>query len=175
MIFIVKWKFLLKNKGNCGNIERYMRKFMEEALKEAQNAADIMEVPIGAVVVRNGEIIGRGYNLTESNNDPTMHAEIIAIREATKSIGYSRLYGCELYVTCEPCTMCAGAIVLARIKKVIIGTMDKKTGACGSIYNILQQDKLNHQVEIETGVLAEECSAMMTDFFKRLRKSKSED
>lgn len=148
---------------------------MEEAILEAKKAEKINEVPIGAVVVRNGEIIGRGYNLTESSSDPTMHAEMIAIREATKSIGYSRLYGCTLYVTCEPCTMCAGAIVLARLKKVVIGTMDQKTGACGSIYNILQQEKLNHQVEIETGVLADTCSAMMTDFFKGLRKRKSED
>ena len=148
---------------------------MEEALKEAEKAAALGEVPIGAVIVKDDKIIGRGYNLTETSKDPTMHAEMIAIREATSSIGYSRLYGCTMYVTCEPCTMCAGAMILARINKVVIGTMDKKTGACGSIYNLLQQDKLNHQVEIQTGVLAEECSAMMTNFFKKLRQSKLED
>ena len=152
-----------------------MRKFMYEAIKEAQKAEQINEVPIGAVIVKDDKIIGRGYNLTETSKDPTMHAEMIAIREATSSIGYSRLYGCTMYVTCEPCTMCAGAMILARINKVVIGTMDKKTGACGSIYNLLQQDKLNHQVEIQTGVLAEECSAMMTNFFKKLRQSKLED
>ena len=152
-----------------------MRKFMYEAIKEAQKAEQIKEVPIGAVIVKDDKIIGRGYNLTETSKDPTMHAEMIAIREATSSIGYSRLYGCTMYVTCEPCTMCAGAMILARINKVVIGTMDKKTGACGSIYNLLQQDKLNHQVEIQTGVLAEECSAMMTNFFKKLRQSKLED
>lgn len=148
---------------------------MYEAIKEAQKAEQIKEVPIGAVIVKDDKIIGRGYNLTETSKDPTMHAEMIAIREATSSIGYSRLYGCTMYVTCEPCTMCAGAMILARINKVVIGTMDKKTGACGSIYNLLQQDKLNHQVEIQTGVLAEECSAMMTNFFKKLRQSKLED
>ncbi len=148
---------------------------MYEAIKEAQKAEQINEVPIGAVIVKDDKIIGRGYNLTETSKDPTMHAEMIAIREATSSIGYSRLYGCTMYVTCEPCTMCAGAMILARINKVVIGTMDKKTGACGSIYNLLQQDKLNHQVEIQTGVLAEECSAMMTNFFKKLRQSKLED
>lgn len=148
---------------------------MYEAIKEGQKAEQINEVPIGAVIVKDDEIIGRGYNLTETSKDPTMHAEMIAIREATSAIGYSRLYGCTMYVTCEPCTMCAGAMILARINKVVIGTMDKKTGACGSIYNLLQQDKLNHQVEIQTGVLAEECSAMMTNFFKKLRQSKLED
>ena len=148
---------------------------MYEAIKEAQKAEQIKEVPIGAVIVKDDQIIGRGYNLTETTKDPTMHAEIIAIREATASIGYSRLYGCTMYVTCEPCTMCAGAMVLARIKKVVIGTMDKKTGACGSVYNLVQQDKLNHQIEIQTGVLADECSAMMTNFFKKLRQSKSEE
>lgn len=148
---------------------------MYEAIKEAKKAEEINEVPIGAVIVKDDRIIGRGYNLTETTKDPTMHAEIIAIREATASIGYSRLYGCTMYVTCEPCTMCAGALVLARIKKVVIGTMDKKTGACGSIYNLVQQDKLNHQLEIHTGVLADECSAMMTNFFKKLRQSKSEE
>lgn len=148
---------------------------MYEALKEAQKAEKINEVPIGAVIVKDDQIIGRGHNLTETTKDPTMHAEIIAIREATANIGYSRLYGCTMYVTCEPCTMCAGALILARLKKVVIGTMDQKTGACGSIYNLVQQDKLNHQLEIQTGVLAEECSTMMTNFFKKLRQSKSEE
>lgn len=148
---------------------------MQEAIAEAQKAEAIGEVPIGAVIVKDGEIIGRGHNLTETTDDPTMHAEMVAIRQATKAIGYSRLYGCTMYVTCEPCSMCAGAIILARLEKVVIGTMDKKTGACGSVYNLLQQEKLNHQVEIEKGLLQEECSSMMSNFFKRLRKSKSEE
>lgn len=148
---------------------------MKDAFTEAQKAEKINEVPIGAVIVKDGEIIGRGYNLTETTNDPTMHAEIIAIREATKKIGYSRLYGATMYVTCEPCTMCAGAIILARIKKVVIATMDKKTGACGSVYNLLQQEKLNHKAEIETGFMGEEASTMMSEFFKKLRKHKSEE
>ena len=152
-----------------------MKNFMRNALEEAKKAEKINEVPIGAVIVRDGEIIGKGYNLTETTGDPTMHAEIRAIRNATEKTGYSRLYGAVMYVTCEPCTMCAGAIILARIKKVVIATMDKKTGACGSVYNLLEQNNLNHKAEIETGVMGEEASAMMSDFFKKLRKHKSEE
>lgn len=167
--------FLLKNNIKCDNIIRYMRNFMKEAVNEARKAFAMNEVPIGAVIVKDGEIIGRGHNLTETTNDPTMHAEMAAIREATANIGYSRLYGCVMYVTCEPCSMCAGAMILARIKKVVIGTKDAKTGACGSVLNLLQDNGLNHQIEIEKGVMAEECAEMMTTFFKRLRKSKSEE
>ncbi len=152
-----------------------MIKFMEEAIKEAKKAKKIDEVPVGAVIVKDGQIIGRGHNLTEQTNSAIEHAEIIAIREATDHIGYSRLYGCTMYVTCEPCTMCAGALVLARIKRVVIGTMDLKTGACGSVYNLLDIKELNHQVEIESGMLEKECSTLMKDFFKRIRELKSEE
>ena len=159
----------------CGIMLWCMKNFMRDAFVEARKAEEKNEVPIGAVIVKDGEIIGRGHNLTETTNDPTMHAEIIAIRQATEKIGYSRLYGTTMYVTCEPCTMCAGAIILARIKKVVIATMDHKTGACGSVYNLLQQEKLNHKAEIETGIMGEEASTMMSDFFKNLRKQKSEE
>ncbi len=152
-----------------------MNNFMNEALKEAKKAYDKGEVPIGAVIVKGGEIIGRGHNLTEQTNDPTMHAEMIAIKEATKKQGYGRLYDATMYVTCEPCTMCAGAIILARIKKVIIGTMDKKSGACGSVHNLLVDNGLNHQVEIEIDEMGDKCSHILTDFFKQLRKQKSEE
>ncbi|MEG1930218.1 MAG: tRNA adenosine(34) deaminase TadA [Anaerovorax sp.] len=146
--------------------------FMAEALKEAQKAFDIQEVPVGAIIEKEGIIIGRGYNLIESAKDPTTHAELMAIRQAAKTLGAWRLLDCTMYVTTEPCPMCAGAMVLARIKKVYIGTPDKKTGACGSLMNTLQDDRLNHQVEIETGILQEDCEKLMKIFFKNLRKKK---
>lgn len=146
--------------------------FMKEALEEAGKALLLKEVPVGAVVVYNGEIIGRGHNRTETAKDPTVHAEIIAIRQAAETLGGWRLSGCRLYVTTEPCSMCAGAIVHARIEKVYIGTMDPKAGACGSLMNILQDRRLNHYVEIETGILEKECQHIMKDFFRTLRKSK---
>ena len=131
---------------------------MLEALKEAQIAYDLGEVPIGAVVEKDGMIIGRGHNLTERAKDPTAHAEMIALREAAQVLGGWRLLGCNLYVTAEPCAMCAGAIVWARIKKLYIGTMDPKGGACGSVFNIPQ-----------------ECHDILKAFFKQLRKKKSEE
>lgn len=152
-----------------------MNNFMNEALSEAKKAAELGEVPIGAVIERDGIIIGRGHNLTETTKDPTAHAEMIAIREAAKKLGGWRLTGCNMYVTCEPCSMCAGAMVWARIKKVYIGTMDPKGGACGSVFNILSEERLNHQVETETGIMQEECSAIMKKFFKELRTKKSEE
>jgi len=148
---------------------------MIEALKEAGKAMARGEVPIGAVVVKDGEIIGRGYNLTESLKDPTAHAEINAIREATSFIGGWRLTDCTMYVTVEPCPMCAGALVLSRMAKLYIGTMDPKAGACGSIFNIVSCNKLNHEIEIETGVMQQECEGIMKDFFTELRKKKSEE
>jgi Cytosine/adenosine deaminases len=147
-----------------------MKKYMEEALKEAEKAAAVGEVPIGAVIVKDGRIIGRGYNLTETRHDPTAHAEMLAIMEASQKLGTPRLGGCELYTTVEPCAMCAGAIVLARIDKIYIGTPDPKAGACGSVFNIVQDEKLNHYAEIETGVLQEECSEIIKAFFRELRK-----
>lgn len=142
---------------------------MIDALAEAQKAYDYGEIPIGAVVEKDGIIIGRGHNLTETLKDPTAHAELIAIREAAKTLGGWRLLDCNLYVTCEPCAMCAGAIVWSRIRKVFIGTMDPKGGACGSVFNIIQEERLNHFVEIETGLMEAECSSMMKAFFKELR------
>ena len=147
------------------NIEEYM----QEALKEAKAAAAEGEVPIGAVIVRGGEIIARAHNRTEQAKDPTAHAEILAIREAAARLGGWRLPGCSMYVTVEPCSMCAGAIVWSRIERLYIGAMDPKAGACGSLYNIPCDSRLNHNVEIETGLMSEECSRLMKDFFRKLR------
>ena len=148
---------------------------MAEALKEAALAAEMGEVPIGAVIVRGDEIIAAAHNLVETSKDPTAHAEMLAIRQAAARLGGWRLTGCHMYVTVEPCSMCAGAIVWARIEKLFIGTDDPKGGACGSIFNIPQEKKLNHYTEIETGLLREECSEIMKTFFKKLRDRKSED
>ena len=152
-----------------------MKNFMIEALAEAKKAAALGEVPVGAVVVKDGEIIGRGHNMTETAKDPTAHAEMAAIREAAAKLGGWRLLGCSMYVTCEPCAMCAGALVWARIEKLYIGTMDPKGGACGSVFNIPEERRLNHQIEIETGIMQEECSGIMKEFFKKLRTKKSEE
>lgn len=152
-----------------------MKKFMEEALKEARKAAAIGEVPVGAVIVRDGEIIARAHNLVETRKDPTAHAEMLAIQQAAGELGGWRLTGCQMYVTTEPCSMCAGAIVWARIEKLIIGTMDPKAGACGSVFNIVQEERLNHYVEIEKGLMQEECSAEMKTFFRKIRDSKLEE
>jgi len=148
---------------------------MQLAFEEAKKAAAMGEVPVGAVIVKDGEVIAAGHNLTESAKDPTAHAEMIAIRAAAAKLGGWRLPGCQMYVTTEPCSMCAGAIVWARIEKLYIGTMDPKSGACGSVFNIPQEAKLNHFVEIETGIMQAECSQLMKDFFKKLRKEKSEE
>ncbi|MDF2656351.1 MAG: nucleoside deaminase [Bacillota bacterium] len=149
--------------------------FMLEAFKEAEKALSLGEVPIGAVIEKDGVIIGRGHNKTETDKDPTAHAEMIAIRDAAGKLGGWRLLGCRMYVTTEPCSMCAGAIVLARIQTVFIGTMDRKTGACGSLSNILQDERLNHYVQIETGIMQQECEKIMKSFFQKLRKKKSEE
>ena len=147
---------------------------MRMALEEARKAGDIGEVPIGAIVVKDDVVVGRGFNKTETSKDPTAHAEMEAIRMAAKTLGGWRLIGCDLYVTCEPCSMCAGAIVWSRIENLHIGTMDPKAGACGSVFNIVQEEKLNHNVNIETGILQEECSKILKDFFKKLRKTKEQ-
>jgi len=146
--------------------------FMKEALKEAYKAYEIKEVPIGAVVVRNGEIVGRGYNQKETLKDATLHAEISAIKDACRNLGGWRLPGCTMYVTLEPCAMCAGALVNARIERLVIGSKDLKTGACGSVINIVQMEKLNHQIDVQYGILEEECSNMLKIFFAELRKYK---
>lgn len=159
---------------DCGIIFRHMEKFMKMALKEAEKARDIGEVPIGAIVVKDGIVVGRGFNKTETTKDPTAHAEMEAIRMAAKTLRGWRLIGCDLYVTCEPCSMCAGAIVWSRIKNLYIGTMDPKAGACGSVFNIVQEEKLNHNVNIQTGLLQDECSKILKDFFKNLRRTKEQ-
>lgn len=143
--------------------------FMEKALEEAQKAFDVDEVPIGAVIVRNGEIIGAGHNLREKEKDPTLHAEMIAIRNGAAFLNGWRLLDCDLYVTIEPCPMCAGAILQARIKRVVFGARDPKAGCAGSLYNLLQDNRFNHTVEIVEGILENECSTIMKDFFKRKR------
>ena len=147
---------------------------MKEALKEAEKAAAMGEVPIGAVVVKDCIIIGRGHNKTETAKDPTAHAEMEAIRAASAALGGWRLLGCDMYVTAEPCSMCAGAIVWSRIENLYIGTMDPKAGACGSVFNIVQEDKLNHQVNVTTGILQEECSRLLKDFFRSLRRTRDQ-
>ena len=147
-------------------------KYMKEALKQAQKAYAINEVPIGCVIERQGKIIARGYNKRNSVKSTLGHAEIEAIKKAGKAVGDWRLEDCIMYVTLEPCPMCAGAIVQARIPRVVIGSMNPKAGCAGSVLNLLQQDGLNHQVEITKGVLAEECSGLMTSFFRELRKKK---
>lgn len=145
-------------------------KFMEAALEEAAKSLDIDEVPIGAVIVKDGEIIGRGYNSVENDKNPTRHAEMKAISEASERLGGWRLIGCSMYVTLEPCSMCAGAIVWSRIENLFIGAMNPKAGACGSLFNIVEDERLNHVVNVERGVMEEECSAMLKNFFRGLRK-----
>lgn len=146
--------------------------WMFEALKEAQKAESIGEVPIGAVIVRDERIVGRGYNRRETDRSPLAHAEILAIQEASGRLNGWRLTGCTLYVTLEPCPMCAGAIVQSRLDRVVFGTRDPKAGCAGSLLNLLQDDRFNHWVEIEEGVLQEECSRVLRDFFSRLRERK---
>jgi len=147
-------------------------KFMWQAIKEAQKAYDIGEVPVGAVIVKDNKIIARAYNRKETGKDTTKHAEIIAIQKASKKLGTWRLIDCEMYVTLEPCSMCAGALIQSRIKKIYIGTMDEKTGACGSVLNLLEDYKFNHQVEVERNVLKDECENILKQFFKELRQIK---
>ena len=147
-------------------------KFMKEALKEAKKAAEKLEVPVGCVIVKDGKIIAKAHNEKETKLDTTKHAEISAIQKASKKLQAWRLLDCEMYVTLEPCAMCAGAIVNARIKKLYIGTNDPKTGAAGSVLNIFEDYPLNHKVEIEKNILQQECETILKDFFKYLRQSK---
>jgi tRNA(adenine34) deaminase len=145
-------------------------KYMAEALEAAKNAGEAGDVPIGAVIVKDGEIVSRGSNRTERDSDPTMHAEMAAIREASAVLGTPRLVGCEMYVTVEPCTMCAGACVLARLDAVIAGTDSPKSGAAGSVKDILTSGDLNHSLRYEVGVMREECAGLMSGFFAKLRE-----
>ncbi len=148
--------------------------FMQAALDEAAVAESLAEVPIGAVVVLDGQIIGRGHNLRETSNDPTTHAEIIAIQQAAKRLNSWRLLDCTLYVTLEPCVMCMGAIILARIPQLVFGCRDPQAGAVGSIYNLAEDERFNHQVAVREGVLRQECSTQLSRFFQRLREQKKE-
>ena len=147
-------------------------KYMKEAIKQAKKAYKLGEVPIGCVIVYEGKIIGRGYNRRKTDKNTLSHAEIIAIRKASRVMGDWRLEGCQLYVTLEPCQMCAGAIVQARIPEVYMGCMNPKAGCAGSVLNILEMDGFNHKVQVTRGVLEEECSQMMSQFFRELREKK---
>ena len=146
--------------------------FMKQALKEAEKAYKKLEVPVGAIIVKDGKIIARGHNQKETKTDTTKHAEILAIQKASKKLQSWRLIDCEMYVTLEPCSMCAGAIINSRIKKVYIGTSDEKTGAVGSVLNLFEDYKFNHRVETEKGILQKECEQLLKSFFKELRKIK---
>jgi tRNA(adenine34) deaminase len=139
--------------------------YMRHALDLASMALDAGEVPVGAVVVRDGEIIGRGYNAPISRSDPSAHAEMMALRDAAQQLGNYRLVDCELFVTLEPCLMCAGAIMHARIARLVYGASDPKTGACGSVLDAFAEQRLNHHTEVKVGVLAEECGLMLNKFF----------
>lgn len=145
-------------------------KYMREAIKQARKAAKIDEVPIGCVIVYDDKIIARGYNMRNTDKSTLAHAEIIAIRKAAKVIGDWRLEDCTMYITLEPCPMCAGAIVQARIPRVVVGAMNPKAGCAGSVINLLQMDGFNHKAELTSGVLVDECRTMLQDFFKEMRK-----
>lgn len=149
-----------------------VERFMMEALKEAEKAEAIQEVPIGAVIVVNDEIIARAHNLRETSQNAITHAETLAIQEACEKLGTWRLEGAELYVTLEPCPMCSGAIILSRIEKVIYGAKDPKAGCAGTLMNLLEDDRFNHQCEVVPGVLSEECGGILSRFFKELRERK---
>ncbi len=150
-------------------MEHHVR-FMNEALDEARIAYSLGETPIGAIIVRDGEIVARAHNLRETTHDATAHAELLAIRQANELLGGWRLTRCTLYVTLEPCPMCAGAIVMARIPTLVFGAFDPKAGACGSVMDLVQNDRLNHRVEVLSGVLADESSQLLRQFFAELRQ-----
>ena len=150
-------------------------KFMKAAIREAKKAYALDEVPIGCVIVSDDKIIARGYNRRNTEGNTLAHAEISAIRKASKKLGDWRLEDCTMYVTLEPCQMCAGAIVQSRMKRVVIASMNPKAGCAGSVINLLQMAEFNHQVEIEKGVLNEECSTMLSEFFRELRERKKSE
>ncbi len=149
--------------------------FMKEALEEARKAFEKDEPPVGAVIVKDGEIIARGHNLRESLQDPTAHAEMLAIRAASAKLGRWRLSDCDIYVTLEPCVMCAGAMVLSRLNRLIYGTDDPKAGAVNSLMNLVSDERLNHQNEVKSGILAAECGDLLRRFFSARRKSQVSD
>lgn len=145
--------------------------YMQQAISQAHNAWALGEVPVGAVVVKDGEVVATGFNQPIGTHDPTAHAEIMALRAAASILGNYRLPGCELYVTLEPCAMCSGAMMHARLARVVYGAQDPKTGACGSIVDLFAQEKLNHHTEVVGGVLAEECGALLKEFFAERRRA----
>ena len=147
-------------------------KWMKQAIKQAEKARKLEEVPIGCVIVLDEKIIARGYNRRNTDHTSLAHAEIMAIKKACKKIGDWRLEECTIYVTLEPCQMCAGAIIQSRIKRVVIGAMNKKAGCAGSIYNLLEEDRFNHKAEVTRAVSEEECAGLMSEFFKGLREKK---
>jgi tRNA(adenine34) deaminase len=151
------------------NIAKEDEQFMRLAITQAQVAQENGDVPIGAVIVHENQIIAKAYNQKEQLNDPTAHAEIIALTQAAAALESWRLEGCTIYVTLEPCPMCAGALVLARMDRLVYGCDDPKAGACKSLYNIVQDDRLNHRLEVTAGVLADECTKQLQDFFKKQR------
>ena len=149
-------------------------RYMKEAIRQARKAEALMEVPIGCVIVKDGRIIARGYNRRNTDKNTLSHAELNAIRKASRVTGDWRLEGCTMYVTLEPCQMCAGALVQSRIDGVVIGCMNPKAGCAGSVINLLDMDGFNHRVKITRGILEEECSSMLSGFFKKLRMQKEE-
>lgn len=149
-------------------------RYMRLALEQARHAWDLGEVPVGAVVVKDGEVIAVGYNQPIGRHDPTAHAEVMALRAAAEKLGNYRLPGCELYVTLEPCVMCSGAMLHARLARVVYGAGDPKTGACGSVLNLFEQSALNHQTAIAGGVLADECGDFLRRFFAERRRAQAE-
>ena len=158
--------------NNENNIDE---KYMREAIRQAKKAYALEEVPIGCVIVYENQIIGRGYNRRTVDKNTLAHAELQAIRKASRKLNDWRLDGCTMYVTLEPCQMCAGAIIQARIKRVVVGCMNPKAGCAGSIFNLLDVPQFNHQAELTTGILEEECSSMMKQFFRELREKKKRD
>ncbi len=147
--------------------------YMQEALKEARKAFEKDEVPVGAVIVSEGRIIARAHNQVELLKDPTAHAEMIAITQAAAALGSKWLVDCAIYITIEPCSMCAGALVLSRIEKIFLGAKDPKTGACGSVVNIVNHKKLNHRIKVKKGVLQKECSSLLSEFFRQKRHQRN--
>ena len=161
-----------ENMELCTEQKRIDEKYMKEAIRQAKKAYRLDETPIGCVIVHEGKLIGRGYNRRNTNKSPLAHAEITAIKKASKKLGDWRLEECTLYVTLEPCQMCAGAIIQSRVTRVVVGCMNPKAGCAGSVLNLLDVKAFNHQAELTTGVLEEECSALMTGFFRELRERK---
>ena len=161
-----------ENTELCTEQKKLDEKYMKEAIRQAKKAYKLDETPIGCVIVHDGRIIGRGYNRRNTDKSPLAHAEITAIKKASKKLGDWRLEECTLYVTLEPCQMCAGAIIQSRVTRVVVGCMNPKAGCAGSVLNLLDVKEFNHQAELVTGVLKEECSALMTGFFRELRERK---